>query len=52
MGRKEERWCVRETERQEGLLGCRRAQDREDMRGVAGDVIGDMGARVGGSGEE
>lgn len=52
MGRREERWCVRETERHEGLAGCRRAQERDEMRGVAGDVMGDMGARDGGSGEE
>lgn len=42
---------MRETERHEGLAGCRRAQERDEMRGVAGDVMGDMGARDGGSGE-
>lgn len=48
---KEERWCVMETDRHEGELGCKRAQEREVSSGEAGEVMGDIGAREGGRSE-
>lgn len=37
--------CVR---RQEGSCGWSRAQEREEIRGWAGDVTGEMEVKVGG----
>lgn len=45
-----ERWWWRDTEKQEGEDGCRRAQERAVWRGVAGEVMGDIGRREGGRG--
>lgn len=39
------------TCRQEGEEGCRRAQEREEMEGCAGEMMGDMVLREGGKGE-
>lgn len=50
-GGKEVRWWVMATWRQEGEDGWRRAQEREEMEGCAGEVMGETAWREGEMGE-